>query len=143
MTVQPIRRWRDTAEAPRQQIDPGISRAGADGEDGLSPDVCGLFDATVDYRRLSIVAVNGSSFIAKKDGPGPCPGAGWQLLVSQGKAGPKGERGLQGIPGASVSIIDWKIDEENYSATPIMSDRSEGQPLPLRKIFERFHLEAR
>ena len=100
----------------------------------------------VSKRYGDIVALNGGSFIARKDDPGPCPGAGWQLISSQGKRGDKGEkgeRGLPGIPGETIAIIGWKVDEDSYSVTPVMSDQTEGEPLPLRKIFERFHMEIR
>ena len=70
----------------------GLPRAGGRGR-RVRRTVRGLFDATATYRQLDIVALNGGSFIAKKDDPGPCPGAGWQLIVSQGKSGDKGERG--------------------------------------------------
>jgi hypothetical protein len=106
-----------------------------------------------DYSFLNIVATGGSSFIARTDDPGPCPGEGWQLIASagkQGKPGPKGEpgeagqrgeRGERGLPAAT--IISWKIDRERYSITPIMSDNSEVEPLQLRGLFEQFHGEAR
>jgi len=50
------------------------------------------------------VLVGGSSFMALRDDPGPCPGRGWQLLAAagrdgkQGATGPQGERGLFGPP---------------------------------------------
>jgi hypothetical protein len=49
--------------------------------------VRGTFDATATYSRHDIVALNGSSFIAKRDSPGNLPGEGWQLLASVGKRG--------------------------------------------------------
>ena len=117
------------------------------GRDGESIAVRGTFDETADYRRLDVVALNGGSFIALKDAPGLCPGAGWQLLASQGKrgaAGEKGERGPKGDAGASgATIVGWKIDRERYVATPAMSDGCDGPPLELRGLFEQFFLEAR
>ena len=103
----------------------------------------GLFSDKETYKALDIVALNGGSFIAKKDDPGSCPGAGWQLIASQGKRGDKGERGLQGISGVAVFIASWQIDRDNYIAVPVMSDGREGQPLELRSLFEQFHTEAR
>jgi len=53
----------------------------------------------------AVVALNGGSFVALKDAPGPCPGSGWQLLASQGKrgvAGEKGERGPKADPGLAM-----------------------------------------
>jgi hypothetical protein len=119
----------------------------AAGRDGNSIAVRGTFDERAEYRRLDVVARNGGSFIALKDAPGPCPGAGWQLLTCPGKrgvAGEKGERGPQGHPGLSgATIRDWKIDRARYVATPVMSDDSEGPPLELRGLFEQFLLETR
>jgi hypothetical protein len=122
----------------------------ASGRDGNSIAVRGTFDEAADYQRLDIVALNGGSFIALKDAPGPCPGSGWQLLAGPGKrgaAGEKGERGSsgpQGDPGSSgATIRDWKIDRARYVATPVMSDGSEGPRLELRGLFEQFVLEVR
>ena len=126
---------------------PSISFASpSHGRDGNSITVRGTFDESVNYRRLDVAALNGGSFIALKDAPGPCPGSDWQLLASQGKrgvAGEKGERGPQGSPGLSgVTIRDWKIDRARYVATPVMSDGSEGPPLELRGLFEQFLADA-
>lgn len=56
------------------------------------PSVEGTFDPKKDYRAGAIVALNGASFVARRDKPGPCPGAGWQLSASQGKRGKPGPR---------------------------------------------------
>ena len=134
---------RDTGQPPSHAH--WICLAAA-GRDGNSITVRGTFDATADYRRLDVVALNGGCFIARKDAPGPCPGSGWQLLASQGKrgvSGARGERGPKGDPGLSgVTICEWKIDRARYVATPIMSDGSEGPPLELRGLFEQFWLEV-
>ena len=110
----------------------------------------GTFDQTASYRRLDVVALNGGSFVALKDAPGPCPGPGWQLIASQGRRGAagergaRGERGPQGDAGASgATISGWRIDRARYVATPVMTDGSEGPPLELRGLFEQFFLEAR
>ena len=102
----------------------------------------GTFKAGESYRAFDVVALNGGSFIAKKDNPGPCPGAGWQLIASQGKRGDKGERGLQGPSGVPVVIAGWQLDRDNYIAVPVMSDGREGPPLELRSLFEQFHTET-
>ena len=73
---------------------------GRDGADGKSVAVRGTFDPEVEYQELDIVALNGGSFIAVKDAPGPCPGGGWQLLASRGSRGEKGDRGERGMDGA-------------------------------------------
>src|SRR5215510_3295513 len=72
----------------------------AAGRDGKTIAVRGTFDESVSYRRLDVVALNGGSFIARKDAPGPCPGSGWQLLASQGKRGVAGARGERGERGS-------------------------------------------
>src|SRR6516165_6242283 len=87
---------RDTGQQPSHADWICLATAGRDGN---STTVRGTFDETADYRRLDVVARNGGTFVALKDVPGPCPGAGWQLLASQGKRGIAGERGERGLPG--------------------------------------------
>src|SRR5262249_54061071 len=118
--------------------------------DGKTIAARGTFDESVSYRRLDVAAFNGSSFLALKDAPGPCPGPGWQLLASQGKRGAAGEKGERGLPGPrgnaganGATIRGWKVDRERSVATPIMSDGSEGPPLELRGLFEQFFSEVR
>ena len=137
---------RDTAREPPHDDWICVAHAGVDGKDGSdgrSLEVRGVFSDKETYQALDIVALNGGCFIAKKDDPGSCPGAGWQLIASQGKRGDKGERGLQGISGVPVVIQKWRLDRENYIAVPVMSDSREGPPLELRSLFEQFHTEAR
>jgi hypothetical protein len=112
--------------------------------------VRGTFNETAEYRRLDVVALNGGSFVALKDKPGPCPGSGWQLVASQGKRGVAGETGERGPPGprgdagaSSATICDWKIDRTRYLAMPVMSDGREGPRLELRGLFEQFFSEVR
>jgi len=52
--------------------------------------VRGTYDPAQAYQRLDVVACGGSSFVARCDQPGPCPGKNWQLLASRGKRGPRG-----------------------------------------------------
>lgn len=138
---------RDTGQPPSHADWLCLATAGRDGK---SFAVRGTFNETVEYRRLEVVALNGGSFVARKDKPGPCPGSGWQLIVSQGKrgvAGEKGDRGSAGPKGDAgargATIRDWKIDRTRYVATPIMSDGSDGPPLELRELFEQFFSEVR
>jgi hypothetical protein len=114
--------------------------------------VRGTFDPAQNYNALNIVALNGSAFIAKCDHPGECPGAGWQLIASAGRAGkpgPKGESGEpgpcgeRGLPGqAGLTFLSWQIDPEHYRATPLMSDGREGPALELRPLFAQYHTES-
>ena len=137
---------RDTGQAPSHPDWICLARAGRDGQ---SVKVRGTFNEAAEYHRNDVVACNGGSFIALKDAPGPCPGSGWQLVASPGKrgiAGLKGERGPQGAKGdpglSGATIRGWKIDREHYTATPLLSDGTEGPPLELRVLFEQYHGEA-
>jgi hypothetical protein len=56
----------------------------------------GTFVADATYAALDVVALDGSSFAAKRDNPGPCPGDGWQLLVQRGKPGRDGKHTQRG-----------------------------------------------
>lgn len=91
-----------------------IVMGGTTGADGKSPEPRGLFDAESEYNFLDIVMLNGASFIAKRDNPGSCPGAGWNLLAGPGKQGKpglpgaKGERGLTSV--SSVRAVDVSED---------------------------------
>jgi hypothetical protein len=136
----------DTGRAPPHEDWQLIA---AKGRDAAMPKIMGTYREGDNYSYLNIVALQGSSFIARTDDPGPCPGEGWQLIASagkQGKQGQEGPRGLQGERGergaAAPTILGWKIDRERYCATPIMSDDSEVEPLQLRALFEQFHDEA-
>lgn len=141
---------RDTARMPGDGDWRLLAQAG---KDALMPDIRGTYSETVeDYRCFNIVALNGSSFIARTDNPGVCPGPGWQLIASAGrpgKPGLKGDRGEagrageRGLPGESgPTILAWKIDHETYSARPVMSDNSDAPALELRALFEQFQIET-
>lgn len=85
--------------APGPKGDPGESiegPPGRDGTDGRSFTVRGTYGEGETYDMLSVVALGGSSFVALRDDPGPCPGDGWQLLSPRGKAGPPGPKGDRG-----------------------------------------------
>jgi hypothetical protein len=119
------------------------------GRDAVTPAVRGTYRDGEAYRQLDIVALNGGSFIARAHDPGPCPGDGWQLIASAGRAGklgPKGERGEKGergLPGqAGLTILGWRIDRERYRATPLLSDGSEGSALELRPLFQQYNSET-
>jgi hypothetical protein len=140
---------KDTAQSPGGSDWVCVARAGRDGCDGLTPNVCGTFDAYKTYARLDVVECDGASYIARCDDPGICPGDGWQLLSRPGRRGPvgetgpcgrKGERGARGE--AAPTIINWTIDRVHYRAIPTMSDGKPGAPLDLRPLFEAYHEEA-
>jgi hypothetical protein len=100
----------------------------------LSVRVRGTYQGGTKYLRGDMVVLDGGSFVARADNPGPCPGAGWQLMAKQGQrgiAGPQGERGPAG-----KTITGWIVDRGNFRVTPRMSDGSLGAPLELRSLFE-------
>jgi len=133
---------RDTGREPTHEGD-WICTA-AKGADAVEPEHCGLYAPSGSYRRLSIVALDGGSYWAIKDDPGPCPGDGWRQLVQRGKPGQRGdrgERGERGLRGETVKQVGWREDLDNYRAFPLYSDGTEGPALPLHKFFERYHLE--
>jgi hypothetical protein len=136
----------DTGKSPPHGDWICLAEAGRNGVDGASPRVRATFDADIVYKKLDIVALNYSAFIARQDDPGPCPGDGWQLICSRGRAGergapgPRGEKGPQGEAG--VSIVGWEIDAKDYQATPRLSDGTIGPPLAFRPLFEQFYNEA-
>jgi len=136
----------DIAREPPHEDWICVARAGVDGKDGrdgCSLNVRGTFKAGESYRAFDIVALNGGSFIARRDDPGDCPGEGWQLMLMPGKRGQQGPRGERGPAGpAGPAIKSWQIDWERYQATPLMSDGSEGSTLELRPLFEQFLMEA-
>jgi hypothetical protein len=139
----------DTAKAPPHTDWICIAAAG---REARMPKVCGTYRENETYGFLNIVALNGSSFIARTDDPGECPGDGWQLIASAGRAGKpglkgergqpgaRGERGLPGQPGPT--IMGWQLDRERYRATPLMSGGGEGPALELRPLFEQYHTES-
>jgi len=147
----------DTGEPPSDREAWRLLAAG--GRDGVSPTVRGTFDrGTDDYRALDIVMLNGSSFIARRDAPGDCPGDGWQALALVGKRGEKGESGAKGAKGergekgergapgldgkAAAQIVAWRADRDSYAVFGVLSDRSETPPLELRPLFEQFESET-
>jgi hypothetical protein len=105
---------KDTGRSPPHEDWSCIARAGAD---GATFAIEGTYDGTrSDYRRLNVVALNGGTFVARRDNPGPCPGDGWQLLASPGKRGQPGERGPAGGPGArglpGSPVVAISIEDE-------------------------------
>jgi|KBSMisStaDraftv2_1062788.scaffolds.fasta_scaffold06638_9 hypothetical protein len=100
---------RDTAEEPPHEDWACVAERGAD---GCTPAFRGAWKTAGTYAALDVVMVDGSSFVALYDVPGPCPGDGWRLLAARGKSGPPGptgavgERGWPGPPGPSPASLD-------------------------------------
>jgi hypothetical protein len=55
-------------------------------EVGKGFEIRGTYDPAATYKKLDIVTLNASWFVARVDDPGPCPGPNWQ-------SGPSGRRG--------------------------------------------------
>jgi hypothetical protein len=103
-------------------------------DQALATRVRGTFQPGItDYARGDMVALDGGSFVARRDNPGPCPGAGWQLMAKQGARGIAGPEGKRGPPGAIIS--GWVVDRGEYRITPRMSDGTLGPPLELGALF--------
>lgn len=104
---------RDTGKQPPHDDWICIAKAGAP---GASFNIRGTWLSDGTYKALDVVALNGGSFVAKRDDPGVCPGDGWQLMSAQGKSGrpgergPQGEKGERGEPGLPVVAVD--VNEE-------------------------------
>jgi hypothetical protein len=140
----------DTARPPPHESWGLIASRGVDAS---QMQLRGTYKDGETYRYLDVVALNGSSFVARTNNPGTCPGAGWKLLASAGrpgKPGPKGEHGERGPAGErgqsgkdAPVILSWQIDRKTFRATPLMSDDSEGPSLDLRGLFEQFQMETR
>jgi hypothetical protein len=83
-------------------MDPRVKPAclAAPGRDGKSIRHRGTYKEDSEYEANDAAALNGGSFVALRDHPGPCPGPGWQLLAASGKRGVAGERGphAQALP---------------------------------------------
>jgi hypothetical protein len=122
------------------------------GRDGRMLRHCGEFNADRTYQQLDAVSLDGNSYIATVDDPGPLPGKGerWRLLAAAGKdgaTGPRGERGERGMIGprgeTAPMITSWRVDRASYTATPLLSNGQEGAALELRGLFEQFIADAR
>jgi hypothetical protein len=134
---------RDTGEPPDNEAHWQL--LAAPGRDAKSIRHRGTYKEDSEYAAYDAVALNGASFLALRDKPGPCPGPGWQLLAAPGKRGVAGERGDRGPAGAAgpsgkdaATIVCWTLDRAAYTVTPIMSDGTNGPPLHLRELFEQF-----
>jgi hypothetical protein len=103
--------------------------------------VTGTFIPDGLYLANDVVACNGSSFVALRDRPGPCPGDGWQLLASAGKRGPRGERGLQGPRGPTSEWRHLSFDPEKLAFRISLSDGSPGPTIFLRSIFSGISID--
>jgi hypothetical protein len=103
----------------------------------------GTYDSLTAYGHLDVVALNGGSFIALKDAPGPCPGPDWQLLASAGKRGERGARGQQGdrgVDGAALASISFDANRMSFATR--LSDGAPGPEISLKHVFAGIELDA-
>jgi hypothetical protein len=138
----------DTARAPAPDTSDWTCLAAV----GAGFRLCGTYDVHKKYQKLDVVIVNGSSFAALKNAPGPCPGDDWRLLSGRGsrggkgetgERGPRGEKGDKGQPGTdALTIVSWMLDRARYRAIPMMSNGKPGPELELRGLFEQFLIET-
>lgn len=112
--------------------------------------VRGTHDPSTEYHALDVVALNGGSFVARRDAPGPCPGDDWQLLASAGKRGARGERGAQGFAGPAgrdgADAPLWSsvsFDPKRRAFMARMSDGSLGPEISLRLLFADVGVDPR
>jgi len=82
---------------------PGADSAvpGPPGADGRSFNGRRTYSDAETYGALDVVSLDGSSFFALRDDPGPCPGDGWQMMSPRGRAGQPGPRGEKGDSGSA------------------------------------------
>jgi len=119
------------------------------GKDGQSLTIQGTYKEGNRYKALDVVTLDSCWFVARRDNPGKCPGPDWQVgpVGKRGEKGPIGERGPKGENGADGrDATEWiavKMDRRNYTATPIMSDDSEGPPMPFRELFDQYDAERK
>ena len=64
------------------------------------------------------------------------------MSAVKGERGLRGDRGPSGPPGPPIAIASWVIDRASFTATPVMTDGSEGPPLELRGLFEQYQAET-
>jgi hypothetical protein len=117
---------RDTAKEPPHEDWACLAERGADGR---SIELRETWSADEEYKQLDVVTLNSSSFVARKDAPGECPGPDWKLLAGQGKRGAPGEpgkRGEPGPPGPPVKVLavndDGILTLENGDGSTVTCD---------------------
>lgn len=98
---------------------------GPAGKDGRGFTVRSTYDEAAQYDAGDIVALNGGTFVALADDPGPCPGPGWQMWARQGKTGKPGDPGQpgkEGKPGPATRLVGGRIDVEAMQLVLVQDD---------------------
>ena len=140
---------RDTGSAPSGKDWTCLAVAG---RDARSPRAMGTYKEGQLYEALDVVTTDSSSFIAKQDDPGKCPGPGWQMLACAGRKGTPGEPGAQGPQGSrgpkgergepGHGLASFRIDRKAFRVIAQMSDGTE-RVLELRELFEEFQVQTK
>lgn len=91
--------WQATRDTGREPPHEDWALLAAPGAPGRGFNVRGTYAPGETYRALDVVALDGATFVALADDPGPCPGNGWQLISPRGRAGKQGDRGERGPQG--------------------------------------------
>lgn len=98
---------RDTGKEPRAGSPDWICLVPAPSEP-RSFRLRGTYDPASQYDELDVVVIKGSSFVAKRNDPGDCPGDGWQLNAQTGRPGEK----VKGDDGkAAPKIMGVDLDD--------------------------------
>ena len=103
---------RDTGKPPPGDDWQLIAAPGGAGENGRSFAMRGTYDRAASYAVLDVVTKDGSTFAARSNDPGECPGPGWQMLASQGSRGKAGEKGPRGERGPSLRLVSLAISDD-------------------------------
>jgi hypothetical protein len=82
----------------------------ARGRDGAGFVHRGTYSADADYSAGDVVMLNGSSWYAKCDNPGPCIGDDWGLMASRG-SNAKGDRPVK-LPPVKAEPVSLDVDGE-------------------------------
>jgi hypothetical protein len=133
---------RDTAQMPNEKSS-DWQLVAAGGKPGRSFVVRGTWNPEADYHELDVVTLDHGWFVARRDNPGPCPGAGWQ----SGPTGKKGEKGLPGERGPrgrdGLQLADLKFDGADCAVVAVMDDGSEGLRIGLRELLDYIKIDRK
>jgi hypothetical protein len=116
-----------------EDLQPILDRIRADIEElrncNRSMAVRGTWAAGERYQALNVVALNGASFVARRDDPGPCPGEGWQLIASQGKRGGRAPAVAgMALSGTVLTLRNGDGSTASVDLAPLVSKIAQGRP---------------
>jgi hypothetical protein len=88
----------------------------------------GNYDPRTSYAYLDVVVRDSSSFVARRDNPGSCPGDDWQMIACGGKRGATGEKGERGPAGPAPVLVGAKFSHRGMEI-----ETGSGDAIPLFK----------